>query len=99
MDQKTLKQRGIKNPDDKRMFFTLTKQNYSKHIEKKYIWKKMGEGEKAWANKVGLVTFTMRNCVHENHIALQLMFKNHSNIVVLQVHPSKCNFYATRIYK
>jgi len=51
----------------------------------------MGEGEKAWANKVGLVTFTMRNCVRENHIALQLMFKNHSNIVVLQVHPSKCN--------
>ncbi len=59
----------------------------------------MGEGEEAWANKVGLVTFTMKNHVREDHIALQLKFKNHLNTIVLQIHASKCKSYATTLYK
>ncbi len=57
MDQKTLEPRGIRIPNDKRMFFTPTKQSYSKHVEKIDMWKKMGEGEEGWARKAGLVIF------------------------------------------
>jgi hypothetical protein len=57
MDQKTLEQRGISIPDDRRMFFTPTKQSYSKHVEKINMWKKMGEGKEGWASKTSLVTF------------------------------------------
>ncbi len=59
----------------------------------------MGEGEEAWANKVGLITFTKKNHVHKGHIALQLKLKNHSNTTMLQIHPLKCNSYATTLYK
>jgi hypothetical protein len=41
----------------------------------------------------------MRNRVHGNHIALQLELKNHSNIIVLQLNPPKCDSYATTLYK
>jgi hypothetical protein len=41
----------------------------------------------------------MRNCVHGDHIALQLKLKNHSNIIVLQLNLPKCNSYATTLYK
>jgi hypothetical protein len=41
----------------------------------------------------------MRNCVCGNHTTLQLELKNHSNIIVLQLGPPKCNSYATTIYK
>jgi hypothetical protein len=41
----------------------------------------------------------MRNRVHGDHIALQLKLKNHSNIIVLQLNPPKCNSYATTLYK
>jgi hypothetical protein len=41
----------------------------------------------------------MRNCVHRDHIALQLELKNHSNIIVLQLCLPKCNSYATTLYK
>ncbi len=34
-----------------------------------------GRGEEVWVNKVGLVTFNMKNCVYDDHIALQLKFK------------------------
>ncbi len=37
-------------------YFLLTKQSYSKQIERIEMWKKMGKGEEVWANKVGLVT-------------------------------------------
>jgi hypothetical protein len=42
---------------------------------------------------------SMRNRVHRNHTTLQLEFKNHSNIIVLQLGPPKCNSYATTFYK
>jgi short-subunit dehydrogenase involved in D-alanine esterification of teichoic acids len=41
----------------------------------------------------------MKNCVRRYHIALQLELKNHSNIIVLQLGPPKCNSYATTFYK
>jgi len=41
----------------------------------------------------------MRNHVYEDHIALQLEFKNHSSTIVLQLHLPTCNFYATTFYK
>jgi len=39
-----------------KFFFTPTKCSYSKEMERLEMWKKMGEQEKAWASKVGLVT-------------------------------------------
>jgi hypothetical protein len=39
------------------MFLTPTKQNYSKHVEKIDMWKRMGKGEEGWASKASLVTF------------------------------------------
>ncbi len=39
----------------------------------------------------------MINCVHRDHIALQVEFKNHSSTTMLQLHPPKCNSYA--LYK
>jgi hypothetical protein len=56
MDQKKLKQRGIKIPYDKRMFFTPSKLKYSKEVTRINIWKKMGKVENAWASKTCLVT-------------------------------------------
>jgi hypothetical protein len=41
----------------------------------------------------------MRNHVCGDRIALQLKLKNHSNIIVLQLGPPKCNSYATTFYK
>jgi hypothetical protein len=41
----------------------------------------------------------MRNCVCEDHTALQLELKNHSSTIVLQLCPPKCNSYATTFYK
>jgi hypothetical protein len=41
MDKKTLEYKGIKILNYKIMFFTPTKQNYSKHVEKINVWKKM----------------------------------------------------------
>jgi hypothetical protein len=41
----------------------------------------------------------MRNCVHGNHIALQLELKNHSNRTMLQPTLPKCDSYATTFYK
>jgi hypothetical protein len=41
----------------------------------------------------------MKNCVRGDHIALQLEFKNHPNIIMLQLCPPKCNSYATTFYK
>jgi hypothetical protein len=41
-------------------------------------------------------TYTMKNHVYEDHIALQLEFKNHSNTTMLQLCPPKvqllCNY-------
>jgi hypothetical protein len=45
------------------------------------------------------MTHTMRNCVRGNHTSLQLELKNHSNIIVLQLGPPKCNSYAITFYK
>jgi hypothetical protein len=42
---------------------------------------------------------TLKNVVHENHIALQLELKNHSNTIVLQLHSPKCNSYTTTLYE
>jgi len=42
---------------------------------------------------------TMRNCVCGNHTTLQLKLKkSHSSIIVLQLHPPKCNSYMTTLY-
>ncbi len=41
----------------------------------------------------------MKNGVQGYHNTLQLEFKNHSNIIVLQLHFPKCNFYAITHYK
>jgi hypothetical protein len=41
----------------------------------------------------------MKFFVHEDHNALQLNFKNHSSITMLQLHPPKCNSYATPLHK
>jgi hypothetical protein len=46
MDEKTLEYRGIKILN-KRIFFIPSKQNYSKHVERIEMWKKMGEGQEA----------------------------------------------------
>jgi hypothetical protein len=56
MDQKTSEERGIRIQDVTKLFFTLTKQSYSKHVERIEMWKKMGEGEQAWASKARLIT-------------------------------------------
>ncbi len=56
MDQKNAEQRGIRILNDIRMFFTPTKQIYSKYVERINMWKKMGEGERASISKAGLVT-------------------------------------------
>jgi hypothetical protein len=50
MDQKTLEQRGIRIPNDRRIFFIPIKQNYLKQVERIKMWKKM-EREK----RLGLV--------------------------------------------
>jgi hypothetical protein len=42
---------------------------------------------------------TIRNCVREDHITLQVKFKNHSNTIVLQLHLRKCNSHTTTLYK
>ncbi len=42
---------------------------------------------------------TMQNYVPGDHTTLQLELKNHSNIIVLQLGPPKCNSYATTLYK
>jgi hypothetical protein len=41
----------------------------------------------------------MQNYVPGDHTTLQLELKNHSNIIVLQLGPPKCNSYATTLYK
>ncbi len=46
MDQKTLELRGIKISNEIRLFFTPTKQSYSKLVEKIETWKKMGKKKK-----------------------------------------------------
>jgi hypothetical protein len=51
-------------------FFIPTKQSYSKHVERIDVWKKVWEGEKAWANKVGLVTLLDIKWKELNHGAL-----------------------------
>lgn len=51
MDQETLEQKGIRISNDKRMFFTQTKQNYFKQVKKIDMWKKMGKEEKAWVER------------------------------------------------
>jgi hypothetical protein len=57
MDHKTLKQRAIRIPNElRRLFFTPTKQSYSKQVEKIEMWKKMGKGEEALASIASLVT-------------------------------------------
>jgi hypothetical protein len=56
MDQKTLEHRGIRILDVTRFLFTPIKRSYSKHVEGIKMSKKMGEGEEAWASKVGLIT-------------------------------------------
>jgi hypothetical protein len=56
MDEKTLEYRGIKILNERRLFFIPTKHNYSKHVERVEMWKKMGEGEEAWVSKARLVT-------------------------------------------
>ncbi len=56
MDQKILEQRRIRIPNDRRLLFTPTEQNYSKQVERIEMWKKKGKGEEAWASKACLVT-------------------------------------------
>jgi hypothetical protein len=56
VDQKTLEQRGIRIPNVTRLFFTPTKQSYSKHVEIIKMWKNMGDSEQTWASKARLVT-------------------------------------------
>jgi hypothetical protein len=41
----------------------------------------------------------MKNHVCGDHIPLQLEFKNHSNITMLELNPPKCNSYGTTFYK
>jgi hypothetical protein len=38
MDQKTSENKGIGIPDVTRLFFTPTKQSYSKHVERIKMW-------------------------------------------------------------
>ncbi len=56
MDQKTLEHKGIKILGKRKLFFTPTKQSYSKQVEIIEMWKKMGEGKEAWSSKASLVT-------------------------------------------
>jgi hypothetical protein len=56
MDYNILEQRGIRIPNDRRLFFTPTKQSYSKQVERIEMWKKMGKGEETWASKACLIT-------------------------------------------
>jgi hypothetical protein len=65
-----LAQRGIKIPNEDRYFFTPTKHSYSKQVERMEMWKKMGEKEKVWASKVGLVTMLAIEWKEVDHDAL-----------------------------
>ncbi len=40
----------------------------------------------------------MRNSVHRGQTILQLELKNHWSTTMLQLHPPKCNSYATTFY-
>jgi hypothetical protein len=62
----------------------------------------MGEGEEVWVNKVGLVTFTMKNHVYSDHIALQLKFKTTQiqlccKYILQNVTPMQLHFINTMI--
>jgi len=70
MDQKTLAQRQINIPNEDKYFFTPTKQSYSKQVESMEMRKKMGEKEKVWASKVGLVTLLAIEWKEVDHDAL-----------------------------
>jgi hypothetical protein len=52
------------------MFFIPTKHNYFKQVEILEVWKKMGEKEEAWVNKVGLLTLLTIEWKELNHDAL-----------------------------
>ncbi len=67
MDQKTLENKGIGILDVTRLFFTPTKQSYSKHVERIKMWLKMGKGEKTWAHKARLVTLLDIEWKEPNH--------------------------------
>jgi hypothetical protein len=47
--------RFILSPKLERLIFTPTKHGYSQESERVITWLKMGEDEKKWASKVGLV--------------------------------------------
>jgi len=44
---KHFRTKRIRIPNERRLFFTPTKHNYSKQVERTEMWKKMGEGKKA----------------------------------------------------
>ncbi len=69
MDEKTLEYRGIKILN-KRIFFIPSKQNYSKHVERIEMWKKMGEGQEAQVSKARLVTLLNIEWKETDHDAL-----------------------------
>jgi hypothetical protein len=45
MDQKTLKHKRIRIPNEIKLVIIPTKQSYSKQVEIIKMWKKVGEGE------------------------------------------------------
>ncbi len=66
MDQKTLEQRRIRILNYKTMFFTPTKQDYSKQVEKINV-EKNEKRRRGMGNKVGLVTLLDIEWKEPNH--------------------------------
>ncbi len=51
--------------------FTCIKHSYSKQVKRVKVWKQMGNTNKEWASKVGLVTLLAIEWKEANHYALE----------------------------